>query len=109
MNRAENLIKKNLNALVDFLGEHFGTYEFREVYENVLKDWDEVWRVIQRHLLEIPFTDRHTTLLYVVQYFLPDCHESFRLYIETLLSLHGEFWDQFYQNMVEAKNQIAAI
>lgn len=111
MNRAEFIVKRSLNALGEFLREQFGGEcdIFQEAYEKFLENWDEVWRVSQKLLLEIPFTsDRNTTLLYVVEHYVPFYNESFRPHIEYLLSLRGDFWEQFYQNMVEAKNQITA-
>lgn len=109
MNRAEFLVKISLMALGDFLREQFDAHEFQEKYEKfLLEDWDAVWRISQKILLEIPFSDQNTTLLYVAEHYLPFYNESFRPDIELLLSLHANFWDPFYRNMVEAKNQIAA-
>lgn len=107
MSRAEILVKYSLLALGKFLGEEFAVHEFQETYEKALfENWDEIWRISQKYLLEIPFTDKKTTLFYIVEHYLPFYNESLRPHIELLLSRHADFWDLFYRNMVEAKDQI---
>lgn len=107
MNRAEFLVKISLDALGDFLGEQFGE-TVQQDYKDVLENWNVAWDVIRKVLIETPFTDRNTTVLNVIEHYFPCYHKSFRSHIEASLSLHHNFWDRFFLNMKEAKNQITA-
>lgn len=106
MNDAEFLVKTSMNALGDFLGEQFGDAIQKE-FNKVLENWDVVWDIIKKGLMEIPFTDRNNTLLYILKRYLPCYHKNVSPYIESLLSLHDDFWNCFFYNILEAKKQIS--
>lgn len=110
MNRAENLVKKNLNAVGKCIRVYFRDEEFQQMYDKyVLENWDEIWKKSQKILLEMPISDKNTTLLYVIKNFLPFMNEeSLRKDIEYFLSFDDDFWDLIYRNILEAKNQLAA-
>lgn len=106
MNDAEFIVKTSMNALGDFLGEQFGDTiqkEFNKMFEN----WEVAWNIIKKMLIEIPITDRNNTLLYIVEHYLPSYRENVTTYIETLFSLHDDFWNCFFYNLLEAKKQIS--
>lgn len=98
---SETLMKHNMHALGEIIKE-LGNEKDYENYISQLQNWEALWEILKKKLKEISFTDRDTTILYMAEHYLPN-FQSIRPFLELSLSIHDDFWNEFYLNMLRAK------
>ena len=94
----EKIMKNSVYALRELVKELVGEKDHEQLLLP-LKNWDVLWELIKKWLVELPLTDRDSTILLVVKHYLPNAQQ----HIEISLSIHNDFWDEFYKNMLKAK------
>ena len=101
----EKLVKTNIDALGEIVKEYAGEKDF-ERFKSQMQDWDSLWEELKKWLMETPVTDRDETIMYFIKQHVP-CYREIWDRIQLSLSLHDEFWTEFFLNMVKAKTQLA--
>lgn len=102
-------MQKTYSGVVMFIQESLNKQDahiFKAKIDSLFPSWTHLWQVLERWIRTAPLTDMPTSILSFAQ-MLPD-YSSFSQKLQYSLTLHEDFWNKVYYNLVLAKQRLSS-
>lgn len=104
---SEKIMQKTFSGVVMFVEKTLNDRDskvFRQRLDSLFPTWHHMWQVLEKWIRVAPLTDMASSILSFAE-MLPD-YSSFAQQLKYSLSLHEEFWNQVYCNLILSKKKL---